>query len=58
MTTKGHWENVYQTKAVDEVSWYRPHLETSLTLIEQATPGTGSAVMTSVAGKRRWSMTS
>lgn len=45
MTTKGHWENVYQTKAVDEVSWYRPHLETSLTLIEQATPGTGSAVI-------------
>jgi 2-polyprenyl-3-methyl-5-hydroxy-6-metoxy-1,4-benzoquinol methylase len=45
MTTKGHWENVYQTKAVDEVSWYRPHLETSLTLIEHATPGTGSAVI-------------
>lgn len=45
MTTKAHWEGVYQTKAVDEVSWFRPHLEVSLTLIEQATPGTGSAVI-------------
>ena len=36
MTTKAHWENVYQTKAVDEVSWYRPHLETSLKLIQDA----------------------
>jgi 2-polyprenyl-3-methyl-5-hydroxy-6-metoxy-1,4-benzoquinol methylase len=45
MTTKAHWENVYQTKAVDEVSWYRPHLEVSLTLIEAATLDTGSAVI-------------
>ena len=44
MTTKAHWETVYQTRAVDEVSWYRPHLEVSLRLIEQATPDTGSAV--------------
>jgi 2-polyprenyl-3-methyl-5-hydroxy-6-metoxy-1,4-benzoquinol methylase len=45
MTTKAHWENVYRTKAVDEVSWYRPHLEVSLSLIEHATPDTGSAVI-------------
>lgn len=45
MTTKAHWENVYQTKAVDEVSWYRPHLETSLRLIEDAAPDRGSAVI-------------
>ena len=45
MTTKAHWETVYQTRAVDEVSWYRPHLEVSLRLIEQATPDTGSAVI-------------
>jgi predicted RNA methylase len=36
MDTKGHWENVYMTKAPDAVSWYRPHLETSLPLIERA----------------------
>lgn len=45
MTTKAHWESVYQTKAVDEVSWYRPHLEVSLRLIEQATTDTASAVI-------------
>ena len=45
MTTKAHWENVYQTKAVDEVSWYRPHLETSLRLIEDAAPDRNSAVI-------------
>jgi len=33
---KTHWENVYATKTPDQVSWYRPHLETSLNLIERA----------------------
>lgn len=45
MTTKAHWEAVYQTKAVDEVSWYRPHLETSLRLIEEAAPDRTSAII-------------
>lgn len=36
---KLHWENVYTTKLVTEVSWYRTHLEQSLALIEQT--GTG-----------------
>ena len=45
MTTKTHWENAYQTKAVDEVSWYRPHLETSLRLIEDAAPDRDGAVI-------------
>lgn len=31
-----HWEDVYQRKPADTVSWYRPHLETSLALLEQA----------------------
>jgi 2-polyprenyl-3-methyl-5-hydroxy-6-metoxy-1,4-benzoquinol methylase len=33
---KTHWEKVYATKATDQVSWYRPHLEISLSLIERA----------------------
>lgn len=45
MTTEAHWEKVYQTKAVDEVSWYRPHLEVSLRLIDDAAPDTRSAVI-------------
>lgn len=36
MDAKTHWDKVYSTKAPDAVSWYRPHLETSLALIERA----------------------
>ena len=36
MNTRTHWENIYETKAPDQVSWYRPHLETSLALIERS----------------------
>src|SRR5215475_924026 len=34
---KSHWENIYDKKGPDAVSWYRAHLETSLALIERAT---------------------
>jgi SAM-dependent methyltransferase len=33
---KQHWEQVYQTKPPTEVSWYRPHLDVSLQLIDGA----------------------
>lgn len=36
MDVKQHWERVYMAKAPEAVSWYRPHLETSLALIERA----------------------
>ena len=36
MNTQMHWENVYGTKAPNEVSWFRPHLETSLSFIERS----------------------
>ena len=39
MDTQAHWENIYGTKAADAVSWYRPHLEKSLGLIERAAHG-------------------
>ncbi len=29
-----HWENIYETKQPTEVSWFRPHLESSLRLID------------------------
>src|SRR5712692_742208 len=38
MNVETHWENIYGKKAADAVSWYRPHLETSLELIERAAP--------------------
>ncbi len=38
MDPKAHWEKIYRTKRPNEVSWYRPHLEVSLQLIEEAAP--------------------
>lgn len=32
---KKHWENIYQNKDLQEVSWYQPVPETSLNFIEQ-----------------------
>ncbi len=36
MDLRTHWEKIYSTKTPDQVSWYRPHLETSLALIKRA----------------------
>jgi 2-polyprenyl-3-methyl-5-hydroxy-6-metoxy-1,4-benzoquinol methylase len=35
MDKKKHWENIYQTKALTEVSWYQPIPQTSLDLLQQ-----------------------
>jgi 2-polyprenyl-3-methyl-5-hydroxy-6-metoxy-1,4-benzoquinol methylase len=40
-----HWEQVYRTKRPTEVSWYAPHLETSLRLIEEASPDRDAAII-------------
>jgi hypothetical protein len=40
-----HWEQVYRTKQPTEVSWYAPHLETSLRLIEDAAPDREAAIV-------------
>jgi 2-polyprenyl-3-methyl-5-hydroxy-6-metoxy-1,4-benzoquinol methylase len=45
MDTKTHWEKIYKTKAPNAVSWYRPHLETSLALIERAAGGAQAAII-------------
>lgn len=50
MDMQQHWENVYGTKAPDQVSWFRPHLETSLALIERGTRGDRSASIIDVGG--------
>jgi len=38
LDTKSHWDKVYRRKRQNEVGWYRPHLDLSLQLIEEATP--------------------
>ena len=49
MSTQSHWEHIYGTKAPDQVSWFRPHLETSLSLIKRST-GDRSARIIDVGG--------
>jgi 2-polyprenyl-3-methyl-5-hydroxy-6-metoxy-1,4-benzoquinol methylase len=49
MDTKEHWDNVYSSKAPEAVSWYRPHLEASLALIERAA-GSRTAAIIDVGG--------
>src|SRR6185503_9595529 len=36
MNGSDHWDLVYQGRPPEQVSWYRPHLERSLAIIEQA----------------------
>src|SRR5258708_38525989 len=45
MDAQRHWENIYSKKAADAVSWYRPHLETSLELIERAAPEHSASII-------------
>jgi SAM-dependent methyltransferase len=45
MDAQRHWENIYGKKAADAVSWYRPHLETSLELIERAAPDYSASII-------------
>ena len=45
-----HWDAVYGARAPDQVSWFRPHLETSLALIERATRGDRAASIIDVGG--------
>jgi ubiquinone/menaquinone biosynthesis C-methylase UbiE len=45
MDTQTHWEKIYTEKASNAVSWYRPHLGTSLSLIEKAAAGTSVSVI-------------
>lgn len=40
-----HWDGVYTTKAPNGVSWYRPHLDRSLELIQIASPDHESSII-------------
>src|ERR1035441_5711848 len=50
MDMQQHWEAVYGGKSPDQVSWFRPHLETSIGLIERAAQGNQSASIIDVGG--------
>jgi 2-polyprenyl-3-methyl-5-hydroxy-6-metoxy-1,4-benzoquinol methylase len=48
---QNHWEKIYREKAPDAVSWYRPHLETSLALIERAVDAHSASIIDVGAGE-------
>jgi 2-polyprenyl-3-methyl-5-hydroxy-6-metoxy-1,4-benzoquinol methylase len=50
MDTRAHWEKVYGAKAPDQVSWFRPHLQTSLALIERAASDQSASIIDVGAG--------
>jgi SAM-dependent methyltransferase len=45
MGLQNHWEKIYTEKAPTAVSWYRPHLETSLKLIERVAADHSSSII-------------
>jgi SAM-dependent methyltransferase len=45
MDSQSHWDKIYMQKAPDDVSWYRPHLETSIALIAKAAPETSASII-------------
>jgi SAM-dependent methyltransferase len=51
MDSQTHWEKIYKEKAPDAVSWYRPHLETSLALIEKVAPSCSASIIDVGAGE-------
>lgn len=51
MDARAHWEQVYATKRPEQVSWFRPHLERSLELIERAAPDRLSLIVDVGAGQ-------
>jgi 2-polyprenyl-3-methyl-5-hydroxy-6-metoxy-1,4-benzoquinol methylase len=45
MQATTHWESVYGTRTPEQVSWYRPHLDTSLALIERVAPSHSATII-------------
>ena len=44
MNIEKHWETVFNSKSPSGVSWYRPHLETSLEIIERRADRSASII--------------
>jgi len=42
---QAHWDGVYRNKPSEGVSWYRPHLERSLTYVSQVAPELSSHII-------------
>lgn len=45
VNVQDHWERIYSTKAPGQLSWYEPHLGTSLALIERVASDPSAAII-------------
>ncbi|MBI3775379.1 MAG: class I SAM-dependent methyltransferase [Gammaproteobacteria bacterium] len=45
MQSKDHWENIYSSKATDEVSWFQAHAAVSLRLIRETGEPLSAAII-------------
>lgn len=45
MQSKAHWEHVYQSKQVDQVSWFQEHAIQSLAMLHESGVGTRGAIL-------------
>jgi SAM-dependent methyltransferase len=45
MDPQKHWEKIYTEKAPDAVSWYSPHLDASISLIERTSVSRSAAII-------------
>lgn len=45
MEREQHWNKIYGTKQPDEVSWFTPHLENSLAMIDAANRAKDAAII-------------
>lgn len=53
MNRKQHWEQVYNTKAADSVSWFQERAEQSLRLIKNTGIGKNAAIVDVGSGASR-----
>jgi SAM-dependent methyltransferase len=45
MTATSHWDRVYSTKSAEAVSWYQPHADQSLRLIQASGLPSGASII-------------
>ena len=45
MSSKDHWENIYDNKSLSEVSWYQPLPETSINLVKEASSNLEASII-------------
>lgn len=45
MNKQKHWEHIYATRTADQVSWFSPHLNASLKLIERSSVSRDAAII-------------